>query len=186
MSFNNCNRQCNKLCPNYIISTSLTVVAVGGVDTLVIDIPAGSYRNGKCFCLIIAQSRPATATVDMPVGVSIGGDTTIVYPLVSNRTCLQATACQVNGRTKLSVIVQTNLTSGVFRVCSGLSGYCSEVLASLPAPAAAATPAVAAFSGEPVVASSGAFWAKEEPVAETTTTTKTTKTTTKKEAVASE
>lgn len=177
-----CNKQCNRLCPNYIISTSLTVITIDGTDTLVINIPAGSYRNGKCFCLIIAQSRPTTATVDMPVAISIGGDTTIVYPLVSNRTCLQATACQVNGRTKLSVIVQTNLSSGVFRVCSGLGGYCSEVLASLPVPAVA-TPAVA---GGDVAVASFSTRNVAEPTTTSTKTTSTKTTSTKKEAVTNE
>lgn len=138
----NCNNKCNRLCERYIISNSLTIVSVNGIDTLVVDIPNGNYANKENYCLIIAQNRPAEATVDMPVAVSINGDTTTVYPLVCDRTCLQATACQISGRTKIKTIVQTNTASGVFRALCGLGVCCSTMLQSLPAPAAAATPAV--------------------------------------------
>ena len=138
----NCYSQCNKLCPNFIVSTSLTVVTVNGTDTLLIDIPTGTYGNGCTYCIIIAQNRPSTATVDMPVAISIGGNTTTVYPLVCNRTCLQANACQISGHSRLKVVVQTNIASGVFRVCSGLGSCCAETLRSLPVPTTA-TPATA-------------------------------------------
>lgn len=127
-----CNGQCDRLCPNTIISDSLTVVTVDDTDTLLIDIPTGTYANGACYSLIIAQNRPSTATVDMPVAISIGGVTTTVYPLVCNRICLQATACQISGRTRIRVIVQTNTTSGVFRAISGLGSCCYQRLTSLP------------------------------------------------------
>lgn len=139
----NCYSQCNKLCPNFIVSTSLTVVTVNGTDTLLIDIPTGTYGNGYTYCIIIAQNRPSTATVDMPVAISIGGNTTTVYPLVCNRTCLQANACQISGHSRLKVVVQTNITSGVFRVYSGLGNCCAETLRSLPVQTTA-TPATAA------------------------------------------
>lgn len=128
----NCNNNCNRLCSNLVISTTVTVVTVDGTDTLVIDIPAATYSNHCKYCLVIAQSIPTTATVTMPVAISIGGDTTTVYPLVCSKTCLQAVACQVSTRTKYCTVVQTNTTSGVFRVLSGLKAYCPEVLASLP------------------------------------------------------
>ena len=158
----NCNGNCNKLCPNYIISQSVTVVAIDGVDTLVIDIPAGFYRNGCKYCIIIAQSIPAEATVTMPVAVSIGGDTTTVYPLVCSRNCLQAVACQVSTRTKYCTTVQTNATSGVFKVLYGLGRYCPEVLSTLPIPAPAGAgadaPAVAnVFRSEPVAETSSTY-----------------------------
>lgn len=145
MNCYNCNTTCNKLCPHYIISTSLSVVTVNGVDTLLINIPSGTYCNKQSYCIIIAQNRPSTATVDMPVSISIGGDTSTVYPLVCNRTCLQANACQISGRSRIKVVVQTNISSGVFRACSGLGSCCSEMLASLPAPTTGATPAVASL-----------------------------------------
>ena len=127
-----CNYMCNKLCNNLIISNSITVVTIDGTDTLVIDIPASTYRNGEIFCIVTAQSIPTTATVTMPVAISIGGDTTTVYPLVCSRTCLQAVACQVNARRKYKVVVSTDTTSGVFKTIYGLNSYCAEVLSSLP------------------------------------------------------
>lgn len=133
---NNCGG--NRLCPRFIISTAITVVTVDGTDTLVIDIPAGAYNNGETYCIITAQSIPATATVTMPVAISIGGDTTTVYPLVNACSCLQAVACQVSARTRYKVIVQTNTVGGVFRAVCGLRPYCAEVLASLPVDATAA------------------------------------------------
>lgn len=127
-----CNKPCNKLCPNKIISTSVTVVTVDGTDTLVIDIPAGTYMNCETYCIIVAQAIPATATVTMPVAISIGGDTTTVYPLVCSKTGLQAVACQVNERSCYKTCVRTNATTGVFSVLYGLSSCYINTLASLP------------------------------------------------------
>lgn len=132
MNCMNCNRPCNKLCPNYIISDSVTVVTVDGVDTLVIDIPAGTYANCKTYCIIVADPIPTTATVTMPVAISIGGVTTTVYPLVCSRTGLQAVACQVDTRSRYKVCVRTNATTGVFSVLSGLGSCFTNTLASLP------------------------------------------------------
>ena len=138
---NNCGG--NRLCPRFIISTAITVITVDGTDTLVIDIPAGNYNNGETYCIITAQSIPTTATVTMPVAISIGGDTTTVYPLVNACSCLQAVACQVSARSRYKVIVQTNTVSGVFRAVCGLRPYCAEILSSLPVDTATA---VATFS----------------------------------------
>ena len=169
---NNCGG--NRLCPRFIISTSITVVTVDGTDTLVIDIPAGNYNNGETYCIITAQSIPTTATVTMPVAISIGGDTTTVYPLVNACSCLQAVACQVSARSRYKVIVQTNTVSGVFRAVCGLRPYCAEILSSLPVDAATA---VATFSLRST--------AETPAVANTKKTTKTI-TTTKKEVIANE
>lgn len=127
-----CNNNCNRLCRNLIISNSITVVTVDGTDTLLIDIPSSTYRQGEVFCIVTAQNIPSTATVTMPVAISIGGDTTNVYPLVCSKTCLQAVACQVNARRKYKVVVSTNTTSGVFKAICGLNSYCAELLPSLP------------------------------------------------------
>ena len=128
----NCNGNCNKLCPRFIPTVSITVVTVDGTDTLVLDIPAGTYLNDERYCIIIVQTIPDTATVNMPVAISIGGDTTTVYPLICHKTCLQATASQVKTRTKYCTKVRTDNTSGVFVAGSGLRMYCPDVLASLP------------------------------------------------------
>lgn len=160
---------CNyKICPNIIISDSVTVVT----DTLVIDIPDATYINGCKYGLVVAQAIPDEATYNQPVAISIGGDTTTVYPLV---TCngTQVVARQIATRYKYPVQVVTSATSGVFRVLGGLMFYCSNTnLPSLPAPTADAL----ALS-------------ISKPVATTTVApTKTTKTvtTTKKEVLSNE
>lgn len=107
--FNNC-----RICNWTIISDSVSVTTIDGVDTLVIDIPAGSYYNGFRYCIIIAQSIPDDATINMPVAISIGGDTSVVYPF-TNINGLQLTASSVNTRTRYPVVVITNATTGIFR-----------------------------------------------------------------------
>lgn len=145
----NCiNSKC-QLCPNLVISTSVTVVTFGGVDTLVIDIPAdGCYCNGKKVCLVVAQAIPETATINQPVAVSIGGDTTVVYPIV-DKCCRQTTACQFRTRKKYPLRVQTTATSAVFKSLGGLSCCPTYRLAAIPAPTATTT--ANAVAEQPVV-----------------------------------
>lgn len=126
-----CDRNCNTLCPNLIISTSVTVITVNGVDTLVINIPAGSYRNGCRYCIVVAQAIPTTATIGMPVAISIGGVTTTVYPL-TNKCCAQVTACAIRTRKRYPVCVSTTATGGTFKVLCGLSCAPNNALESLP------------------------------------------------------
>ena len=164
-----CNNNCNRLCRNLIISNSISVVTVDGTDTLLIDIPSSTYRLGEVFCIITAQSIPSTATVTMPVAISIGGDTTNVYPLVCSKTCLQAVACQVNARRKYKVVVSTDTTSGVFKAIYGLNSYCAEVLPSLPV--VAGTAVGAGGSATPEVANV----VQQVSVASVTPTTRATK-----------
>lgn len=125
--------KCNRLCKNLIISQAVTVVTVDGTDTLVIDLPAGNYNNNCKYCIVIAQTIPEAATINMPVAFSIAGDTTVVYPF-TRCDCAQVTACAVRTRTKYPVIVSTDATSGVFKSLGGLYCYPNNVLASLPAP----------------------------------------------------
>lgn len=140
----NCINQDCRLCRNIVISTSVTVVAVDGVDTLVIDIPAGFYPDCRRVCLVVAQTIPAEATITMPVAISIGGDTTTVYPIV-NCDCTQVTACAIRTRTKYGLRINTTATSAVFKTIKKLCCYPTDSLAAIPAPAAA-TPAPAAFA----------------------------------------
>lgn len=137
-----CNKNCNRLCPNLIISTAVTLVTVGGTDTLLINIPAGTYRNGCKYCIVVAQSIPTTVPIGTPVAISIGGDTTTVYP-VTNRCCAQITACAIRTRMRYPMCVSTTATGGTFKVLSGLSCAPNNALASLSAPTTA-TPATAA------------------------------------------
>lgn len=146
-----CKPSC-KLCKNLVISQSVTVVTVGGTDTLVIDLPARAYNDNCKVCIVIAQAIPTTATIAMPVAFSIGGDTTTVYPF-TRCDCSQVTACAIRTRTRYSTIVSTNAIGGVFKSLGGLSCYPTNNLASLPVPAttaaAAVTPAVASVT-EPI------------------------------------
>lgn len=156
----NCIRNDCSVCKNLTITSSVTVVTVDGVDTLVFDIPAGGcYCNGSKICLVIAQTIPETATINQPVAISIGGDTTTVYPIV-RCDCAPATACQFRTRKKYPLRIQTSATSAVFKSLGGLSCCPTYQLQAIPAPAAA-TPAPAAFAARTATA---------RPTAKTTTT----------------
>lgn len=129
----NCiNNKC-QLCRNLVISTAVTVVTVDGTDTLVIDIPAGFYPDCRKICLVIAQTIPTTATIAMPVAISIGGDTTTVYPIVGC-DCAQITACAIRTRKKYPLRISTTPTSAVFKSLGGLSCAPNNNLAVIPAP----------------------------------------------------
>lgn len=130
----NCFNQNCQMCKNLTYSTAVTVITIDGTDTLVINIP-----NDRCFndcsmvCLVITQTIPDTATINMPVAISIGGDTTTVYPIV-DKCCRQATACQLRTRKRYGLIVETNATSAVFRSLGGLSCCPTYRLPSIPIP----------------------------------------------------
>ena len=138
------------MCKNLTYSTSVTVVTVNGIDTLVVDIP-----NDRCFndcsrvCLVITQTIPTTATINMPVAISIGGDTTTVYPIV-DKCCRQATACQLRTRKRYGLRGETNATSAVFKSLGGLSCCPTYRLPSIPV-ATTTAPAVANVVEQQVV-----------------------------------
>ena len=125
-----CQNSC-KLCDNLIISQSVTVITIDGTDTLVIDLPSRTYGDCCKYCIVIAQTIPTTATINMPVAFSIGGVTTTVYPFVKC-DCSQVTACQIRTRTRYSTRVSTNSTGGVFKSLGGLSCCPTNNLQSLP------------------------------------------------------
>ena len=106
---NNC-----KLCDRFIISDAINFAA--GVVT--VDLPAGSYADGCKYCIVIAQTIPATATIGSTVVFSIGGGTT-TYPLV-DRCGNPVTAGRVRTRTKYPVCVNTTATGGSFRLTRNL------------------------------------------------------------------
>lgn len=135
----NCKNIC-KLCDRLIISQSVTVVTVGGVDTLVIDLPQRAYNNCEKYCIIVAQTIPVTATILMPVAISIGGVTTTVYPL-TKCDCTQVTACGIRTRTKYSTRVITDGNGGVFRLLGNVNCYPANNLVSLPVATTASAPA---------------------------------------------
>lgn len=104
-----CKTVC-RLCDRLVISQAVTFA--GG--TLTINLPAGSYRNGQKYCIVVAQSIPDAATINAPVVVTI--DTgTAQYPL-TKCNCAQVTACGIRTRTKYSAVVVTTATGGTFRL----------------------------------------------------------------------
>ena len=124
-----CKNVC-KICDRLIISTDVTFTAGTG---LIIDLPAGTYFNNEKYCIVVAQAIPVETTITSPVFISIGGDATTLYPLV-RRNCVQATACNIRARTKYSVCVATNTTSGTFSLFGVIGGCGAEVLPCLPVP----------------------------------------------------
>lgn len=134
----NCNKNC-KICDSFVVSTSVAVVTVDGTDTLVIDLPVGTYPDRCEYCVVVAQAVPTAATIVMPVAFSIGGVTTTVYPFM-NCNCTQVTACGIQTRTRYPVTVSTNTESGVFRSRRPLCCYPAANLASLPVAAVAPAP----------------------------------------------
>lgn len=135
-----CKNSC-RLCDKLVISQSVSIVTVNGVDTVVIDLPERAYNDGCKYCVIIAQAIPTTATIGSPVAFSIGGDTTTVYPFV-RCDCSQVTVCGIRTRTRYATVVSTNAIGGVFKSLGGLSCYPTNNLTSLPAPATTTTFAV--------------------------------------------
>ena len=51
-----------RLCDRLIISQSVTFA--GG--NLIVNLPAGDYRNGEKYCVVVAQAVPDTATINAP------------------------------------------------------------------------------------------------------------------------
>ena len=133
MCYNSCNE-----CPRKIYSASVTVVTVDGTDTLVVDIPQQSFRNCERGCLVITQNIPLTATIAMPVAISIGGDTTTVYPVL-DCGCNAVTACMLRSRRRYPFQVATNATSGTFKILKNLSCAPNFNLATIPVPVAPTT-----------------------------------------------
>lgn len=121
-----------RLCDRLIISSAVTFAD----GTLTINLPAGNYGNREKYCIVVAQTIPETATITAPVVITIGDDATTTYPLV-NCDCSTVYACSINTRTRYTVCVFTDITSGVFRLMGKLPcSRCTSNLASLPAPAA--------------------------------------------------
>lgn len=104
-----CKNVCT-LCPRLVISQAVTFA--GGV--LAINLPAGNYRNGEKYCIVVAQTIPAATTINAPVVVTIGTGTA-QYPL-TKRNCAQVTACGIRTRTRYSTVVSTSATGGAFRL----------------------------------------------------------------------
>lgn len=115
-----CNNIC-QTCRQYVVSSSVTV----GADSLVVNIPDAVYADGARICLRIAQVIPDTATVNLPVVVTIGTNTT-EFPL-TNCDCVQLTASALAVNRTYTVKVVTNAVSGVFRILSSNVGRVNKL-----------------------------------------------------------
>lgn len=136
-----CNNVC-KLCDKLVISSAVTFTS----GNLIINIPNGIYGDGCKYCIVVAQTIPATTTINAPVYITIGTSTTL-YPL-NKCNCAQATACAIRTRTKYSTVVHTTPTGGSFRLCGNLPCAPNNNLASLPITATSANVANALEAGE--------------------------------------
>lgn len=123
-----CENVC-KLCNKLIISDAVTYTAA--TNSLTIDIPAGTYYRGQKYCIVVAQAIPDTTTITALVYISIGGDTTTLYPLV-RCNCTQVTACSMRTRTKYSTVVVTDSATGSFKLLGDVPCSPNSALASLP------------------------------------------------------
>lgn len=125
-----CKNSCNE-CKRKVYSSSVTVITVDGVDTLVIDVPEQTFNNCQRGCIVLIQNVPATATINMPVAISIGGDTTTVYP-VTDCNCNQITPCALRTRRRYPFKVVTNATGGVFKILKNLSCSPNNAVNAIP------------------------------------------------------
>lgn len=124
-----CKNSC-RLCRRLVISQSVTFDGT----SLVVNLPEGSYADGCKYCVVIAQTIPAAATINAPVVFTIGTGTQ-QYP-VTRCDCAPATACNIHTRTRYSVRVETSSTSGVFRLlgrsCSGCDNNLRAINGTAP------------------------------------------------------
>ena len=120
-----CKNVC-RLCPNLILSTAVAYDAT--TDTLNITIPDGTYTNCQKVCIVVAQAIPEGTTLTALVNIVAGTGT---FPLVKCN-CSQATACEIQTRTKYSTRVVTNTTTGSFRLLGNIYPCRPNNLATLP------------------------------------------------------
>jgi hypothetical protein len=124
-----CKNSC-KECSCKIFSQSVTLATIDGTDTVVINVPQQTFKNGCRGCLVIIQSIPTNATIATPVAITIGDDAT-TYPLVTN-CCSPVTACRLRTRTRYPFVVSTNLTGGSFKILKNLSCGPNNNLSVIP------------------------------------------------------
>lgn len=137
-----CVKNC-KLCNKFILSQSITFS--GG--NLVVNLPQNVYGNCQKYCIVLAQSIPATTTINAPVVFTIGTGTT-QYPFV-NYDCTQVLASQVRTRRVYPTRVNTAVNSGVFKYIGKCPLPCraTVVAGSIPTSTTASTVATIADSG---------------------------------------
>lgn len=99
-----------KVCDKLVYSVAVTFTA----PNLIINLPAGSYEDGRQFCIVITEAIPETTTINAPVFFTIGTGT-VLYPFV-DCTGNQLTARNISTRYRFSVCVGTTATGGSFRL----------------------------------------------------------------------
>lgn len=139
---NNCKPIC-RLCDKIRITTAVNIAG----NTVVYNLPSGSYNSDSCYCIILAQNVPQTAQIGANIAFSIGG-TAIQYPFLSC-DCKPLTSCSVRGRTRYKVRVETTPTGGVFKMVGRACPCPTNNLASIngTAPTPAAAPDAASTTG---------------------------------------
>lgn len=129
-----------QLCDKIRISQAITFTD----GNLIINLPAGSYNDGEKICIIVAQTIPATTTINAPVFITIGAGTQ-QYPL-TKCDCSQVTACALRTRTRYSVCVSTTATGGTFKLigkpCCAPNNRLTSINGTAPATPAATTASV--------------------------------------------
>ena len=101
----------SSFCKNLFISLVINFDAT--TNTVIVDLPAGSYGNNCNYCIVFAQSIPPSATINAQVVFSIGGGTT-QYPFV-NCDCTPILASQIRTRKKYKTRVSTAVGTGIFK-----------------------------------------------------------------------
>lgn len=142
----NCINDCS-LCRKLIISQAINYDAT--TNTVIVDLPAGSYGNCCTYCIVFAQSIPASATINAPVVFSIGSGTT-QYSFL-NCDCTPILASQIRTRRKYKVRVSTSIGSGVFKYIGKccLPSNSTTVVQSIPVTTSTPTPAPATATNTP-------------------------------------
>jgi hypothetical protein len=123
-------------CPRKVYSDDVSIVAIAGTPTLVIDVPSQVFHNGSKGCIVITQNIPEDATISMPVAISIGGVTTTVYPVV-DCNCNTVTAPMLRTRRRYPFRVSVTGTTATFKILKNLSCAAVNNLATIPASVAA-------------------------------------------------
>lgn len=139
----NCINDCS-LCNKLVISQAINFDAT--TNTVIVDLPAGSYGNNCSYCIVFAQSIPSSATINAPVVFSIGGGST-QYPFL-NCNCTPILASQIRTRRKYKVRVNTAVGTGVFKYIGKccLPSNSTTTIQSIPVITTSTTPTPATNS----------------------------------------
>ena len=131
-----CVKNC-RLCDRFILSQAINFDTT--TNTLIVDLPSGSYGNCQKYCIVLAQTIPASTTINAQVVFSIGGGVT-QYPFL-NCDCTPILASQIRTRRIYQTRVNTAVNTGVFKYigkCCLPSNSTNQVQA-IPIPTTTAT-----------------------------------------------